>query len=476
MTLANNDNQNEAPSPMEMDAFQATAARLLPGSGGLASAPAPVPAATGVNSLPHNTNNHRAVGSTPAVCLEPQALAEELAQILKLALIPSLEQQELTRGLQEQAIANQQAQILILQQQVEKQQAVLKQQQEFIERIQMIGVEVANGSGVMTPVSNHQTTLLTISNLPDEALAAVAKFLPKPSRALFAVAMADPSLFLLKSQWEFVSSATANRAILSLHSSTYDSDDNFSCGEERTIGGSSLCESSDYNSDGDDVVFGDEDLEHCFSDDYFFYDDDVEDGEVDRQNLTAAAQVEVDDWVENNDDDDEAEYDYDEDEEEEEEEEEESSDDDSWSTIDFEEIEVSLAAKLSDDDIRGVLICIDGVHRLHTIRLCGCVSITGSGLDPLMGSTMLRTIDLSLVTRTESPEIEPEPALSEASVIPILKSIIDVAGSSLKDVLLPEKFVVGRTVYGDGLHRFVEKYYDVGDPIDLLRRVWSSKN
>ncbi len=301
----------------------------------------------------------------------------------------------------------------------------------------------------------------------------MAKFLPKPSRALFAVAMADPSLFLLKSQWEFVSSATANRAILSLHSSTYDSDDNFSCGEERTIGGSSLCESSDYNSDGDDVVFGDEDLEHCFSDDYFFYDDDVEDGEVDRLNLTADAQVEVDDWVENNDDDDEAEYDYDE---EEEEEEEESSDDESWATIDFEEIEVSLAAKLSDDDIRGVLICIDGVYRLHSIRLCGCVSITGSGLDPLMGSTMLRTIDLSLVTRTESPEIEPEPALSEASVIPILKSIVDAPGSSLKHALLPEKFVVGRTIYGDGLHRFVENYYDVGDPIDLLRRVWSSKN
>ena len=87
---------------------------------------------------------------------------------------------------------------------------------------------------------------------------------------------------------------------------------------------------------------------------------------------------------------------------------------------------------------------------------------------------MLRNMDLSLVTRTESPVIEPEPALSEASVIPILKSIIDAPGCSLKHTL-PDKFVVQRYIDGS-LHCFVENHDDVGDPIDLLRRVCSLKN
>ena len=54
-----------------------------------------------------------------------------------------------------------------------------------------------------------------------------------------------------------------------------------------------------------------------------------------------------------------------------------------------------------------------------------------------MGSTVLRNIDLSLVKRTENPVHAPYPNLSRKSVIPILKSIVDAAGSSLKYVLIP---------------------------------------
>ena len=63
--------------------------------------------------------------------------------------------------------------------------------------------------GSTASVASHRR-ILNITDFPDETLAAVAKFLPKPSRALFAVAMTDPNLFLHKSNWELVSSAATN--------------------------------------------------------------------------------------------------------------------------------------------------------------------------------------------------------------------------------------------------------------------------
>ena len=44
-----------------------------------------------------------------------------------------------------------------------------------------------------------------------------------------------------------------------------------------------------------------------------------------------------------------------------------------WSVLDFGDIEKSLSAKLSDDDIDKMLKSIDAVNNLHILKLAGCV-------------------------------------------------------------------------------------------------------
>ena len=112
-----------------------------------------------------------------------------------------------------------------------------------------------------------------------------------------------------------------------------------------------------------------------------------------------------------------------------------------WNVLDFGDIEKSLAAKLSDDDVDKILGSIDAVNNLHILKLAGCVNITGSGFDLLRSSTVLEQIDMSLVGKHESPMIEPEPLLSEDVVIPILDDIISRGrGSSLKQLEFPKNW------------------------------------
>ncbi|KAL7537395.1 hypothetical protein ACHAXR_008867, partial [Thalassiosira sp. AJA248-18] len=113
---------------------------------------------------------------------------------------------------------------------------------------------------------------------------------------------------------------------------------------------------------------------------------------------------------------------------------------DQWEVLNFRSIEESLASRLTDDDIRGVLACINASNRLKTLKLAGCVNITGRGLEPLRGSVVLEQIDLSLVGEHERPLIEPDPLISETEVLSILASIIDADGNSLKHVQLPKAF------------------------------------
>ena len=104
----------------------------------------------------------------------------------------------------------------------------------------------------------------------------------------------------------------------------------------------------------------------------------------------------------------------------------------SWETLDFVNVEKSLVVKLSDNDVYAVLQCIKANQTLKKLKLTGCVNITGRGLEPLRGSTVIviEHIDLSLVKQYESPAIDPEPSISEAEVIPILDSIITADGNS----------------------------------------------
>ena len=72
-----------------------------------------------------------------------------------------------------------------------------------------------------------------------------------------------------------------------------------------------------------------------------------------------------------------------------------------WDTLDFEDVNKELANKLTDDDISAVLTCINAHDVLKRLKLCGCTNITGIGLHPLQGSTVLEQIDLSLVGKYE---------------------------------------------------------------------------
>jgi len=108
--------------------------------------------------------------------------------------------------------------------------------------------------------------------------------------------------------------------------------------------------------------------------------------------------------------------------------------------VDFVDTDKVLAAKLSDEDVGGVLKCVSAVRTIKKLKLTHCVGIKGSCLEPLRASTTLVQLDLSLVEDKKSPNINPEPAISTAEVIPILHSIIDAEGCSLKHIQFPKKW------------------------------------
>eukprot|EP00984_Skeletonema_dohrnii_P022511 scaffold11639_cov78-Skeletonema_dohrnii-CCMP3373.AAC.1 len=126
--------------------------------------------------------------------------------------------------------------------------------------------------------------------------------------------------------------------------------------------------------------------------------------------------------------------------------------------LDFGEIEKDLAAKISDDDIKGVLLCIDAVNNLKRLRLTNCINITGVGLDPLRESAIIQQIDLSLVGDHESPMLDPEPPISCAEVISILDSIIQRGEDcSLDHLMFPKVWRSERNTESD-FHAFLTRY------------------
>ena len=107
-----------------------------------------------------------------------------------------------------------------------------------------------------------------------------------------------------------------------------------------------------------------------------------------------------------------------------------------WDALDFEDIDATLAHKLSDDDLQAVLKCINAQDALKKLKLSGC-NITGRCLELLRGSTTIEHIDLSIAKQFESPQLDYNPLILEEVVIPILDSIISTNGTSLKYLLLP---------------------------------------
>ena len=128
--------------------------------------------------------------------------------------------------------------------------------------------------------------------------------------------------------------------------------------------------------------------------------------------------------------------------------------------LDFGDIAKELAAKLTDHDIEAVLFSIDAINNLKTLRLTNLLNITGIGLEPLRGSTMIEKIDLSLVGDHVSPDISPAPPMSCTDVLPILDSIIDMGEeSSLKLLIFPKKWRE-RNINSE-FHAFLVRYNEM---------------
>ena len=239
----------------------------------------------------------------------------------------------------------------------------------------------------ITPHSLH------IIDIPDAALAVVAEFLPKPSQALFAVAMTAPSSSWRESKSIWPPSATSE-AIVSLCQEVQDDGNHRDeLWEAPMIALPSACRESTWR---------------------------LQPSAASNAILSSPSSSEE------------------------------------WGALDFVDIGKDLASKLTDDDLGAVLLCINAANKLKSLKLTGCVNITGHGLKPLYGSTVLEQIDLSLVGQHESPNIIwSGPWMSEAAVVPILDSIIDTAGNSLKQLQLPKHF---RKNPSPLLEDFLERY------------------
>ncbi|KAL7427816.1 hypothetical protein ACHAXM_001009 [Skeletonema potamos] len=131
--------------------------------------------------------------------------------------------------------------------------------------------------------------------------------------------------------------------------------------------------------------------------------------------------------------------------------------DDEWAILDFIDIPLSLASRLTDDDIGAILVCIDAKNNLERLKLTNCFNVVGHGLEPLRHSTVLVKLDLGLMWEFIQPYwIESAPAydeyafgkyafhntvkLSEEPVCDIVDSILRSEDSELIRLQYPYKW------------------------------------
>ena len=127
---------------------------------------------------------------------------------------------------------------------------------------------------------------------------------------------------------------------------------------------------------------------------------------------------------------------------------------------------------LSDDDLQAVLICIDAATNVESLRLTRFrfdhfgsnrpvkSRLTGRGLAPLSGSTVLRRIDISLVGEYHYWSREVECNLELGEVLPVLDSIVGSDGNKLCHIQFPKKW---RDAKHESLSRFIARYNDMLD-------------
>ena len=124
---------------------------------------------------------------------------------------------------------------------------------------------------------------------------------------------------------------------------------------------------------------------------------------------------------------------------------------DGWDTVDFGEIESSLAARLSDDDIESIFVSIlrcELGHRVRSVLFTGCTGIKGHCVRPLRHFSNLVQVDLSLVGRRSGTDATDICTLEQDAVVETLNVHLRTWGG-LKLVRLPEKFRLNETAEMD---------------------------
>jgi len=122
---------------------------------------------------------------------------------------------------------------------------------------------------------------------------------------------------------------------------------------------------------------------------------------------------------------------------------------------------------LDDVYLKAILICIDARNNVKYLCLNECINITGRGLEPLSGSSVIQQIDLSLVFEIDKREVMEQIGLCEGIVLPILQSIIEGDSSSLRHIQMPLKWRNGKS---NELSQFMEVYNDHLEGMDLICR------
>ena len=105
-------------------------------------------------------------------------------------------------------------------------------------------------------------------------------------------------------------------------------------------------------------------------------------------------------------------------------------------TLDFDEIEESLATNITDDHVRDILVCIDAINNLKVLKLTGCFNIEEHGLNPLRGSLVLECIE------SHKPQLKndnlSQSNLSPNVIISLLESIVEIPGNKLQHMYFPD--------------------------------------
>ena len=155
-----------------------------------------------------------------------------------------------------------------------------------------------------------------------------------------------------------------------------------------------------------------------------------------------------------------------------------------WESIDFMDVTKNVRKKLTDKELAAFLCSIDAVGRVKSLKICHLLGIKGSGLKPLVGSSVLERLDLSTVSEDYfgsngyglaefyswekdgkrlreggygAGEFDPHHLLSEEMVLPILDSILEQEdGHSIRYLRLPYKWIQQKR--SAAFHQIVTKY------------------